>query len=411
MNNKYIIPERQTETPFQFIVEDPIIACVGTNGGTYDYDIFRGFKKTVDLIFESSKKPGFVEDVMVYPMVFCVRHTIELGLKMSISQLIELYELPMISRRISIDVNDLNKELHQHDIEKLTVYLEKLINIDYRFTDCFTLLRPLLEDYFFDKKGDMFRYAESIEGNSNLESVNISQVGLSHLYKRFSELYRQLETLIQDSYYIHREYEQGTYTLKLSRVQLEKIAEELPSIKTWKNSSFDDVRNNLLDKYCLSSNELSKAIDCIIKNPHLSICIDKEIILKEIQNEELIAYAEYVSWYAFETKAYTGIISFNSLSETDLEKANKREKTRIKKSDMITDDTLNILQTFYIIGHDGIYCEQFERIYSNVLECKYKRIDNLKKLCSRTAFRCILAGLKECGQSTYLKILEENVRL
>lgn len=411
MKTEYKIPERETETPFQFIAEDPLIACVGTNGGTYDYDIFRGFKQTVDLIIESSRKPGFIEDVMVYPMVFSARHAVELGLKLSIKELMGIYDLPLIDSRISIDMNGLNKELHQHDIESLTDYLEKLLAIDSRFSEYTEILRPLLSDYFFDKKGDMFRYAESIDGNPNLESEDITQVGLTHLYKRFLELYSYLDRLYNEAYYIRYEYSQGTYTSKFSREKLERLAKELPPISTWSDLSFDDVKENLKIKYSISGKELSKAIDCIKTKPHLSVLIENEIILTEIPIDELKSYAEYVNWFEEESKNDPDTISLSRINEDIIKDIQRREKARTEKTENISDDTLNKLQAFSIIGDEGLYSEQFEKTLSYVLESKYKRIYNLKRLCKADMFRCVLAGLKECGQTTYLSVLEKHARI
>lgn len=67
---------------FDFNEKDPLIACVGINGGTSDYDIMRGFFEAVKIqIIALKNNKGLPEDILVYPIVFCMRHCIELGIK------------------------------------------------------------------------------------------------------------------------------------------------------------------------------------------------------------------------------------------------------------------------------------------------------------------------------------------
>lgn len=49
-------------------------------------------------------------------------------------------------------------------------------------------MEPYLTDYYFDKKGDMFRYAESRDNKSDLVEAEIAHVDLTRLYDRFSLL-------------------------------------------------------------------------------------------------------------------------------------------------------------------------------------------------------------------------------
>ena len=78
------------DNPFEFHEEDGIIACVGDNGGTTDDDIRNGFKRTVEILIKSLKVSQEVEDLLVYPIVYNARHSIELSLKIVIKMLWEL---------------------------------------------------------------------------------------------------------------------------------------------------------------------------------------------------------------------------------------------------------------------------------------------------------------------------------
>lgn len=408
MDNRY--SNRNTDSPFQFIEEDPLIACVGVNGGTDDYDIFKGFALTVDLIYESSNSPGFTEDVMVYPMVFSARHAIELGLKLSIKKMMEIYSLPRLGERVQIDKSIVEKSLRDHDIEELTKHLLQLSKIDTRITDCANLLPPYLNDYFFDKKGDMFRYTDSLDGNANLESEIISQIGLTHLHKRFKELSTYLDRLYYLTIFIFKEYTLNSYTPMLSRYQLEALAAELPHIERWKDDSFDEIRNNLKTKYKLSSNQLSDAISCVKSNPHLSALIGLESKVCDIPEKELIEYVEYVQWYAKETEN-DSIMSVSRTSNTEvLANIQTRTKARREKAAGISDDTLKKLHAFSIIGNENLYSEEFESTYNRILQNNLTREYLLRRLEKKNMFLCVRNGMKECGQLTNLKLIDDAIK-
>ena len=105
------------DNPFEFHEEDTIIACVGDNGGTTDDDIRNGFKRTVEILIKSLKVSQEVEDLLVYPIVYNARHSIELSLKIVIKMLWEL---------------ERKKKLHTHNIEELYKMACENKNIDRR---------------------------------------------------------------------------------------------------------------------------------------------------------------------------------------------------------------------------------------------------------------------------------------
>ena len=99
------------ENPFEFHEEDTIIACVGDNGGTTDEDIRNGFKRTVELLTESLKTGSEVEDLLVYPIVYNARHSIELSLKIVIKMLWRIEEKKGICYSEEV-LKERKKELH-----------------------------------------------------------------------------------------------------------------------------------------------------------------------------------------------------------------------------------------------------------------------------------------------------------
>ena len=66
------------------------IACVGENGN-YGLDtIFYGFAETVQSLITDIEEGKNCADPLVYPILYCVRHSIELFLKMSYEMIFEI---------------------------------------------------------------------------------------------------------------------------------------------------------------------------------------------------------------------------------------------------------------------------------------------------------------------------------
>ena len=83
-----------------------------------DEDIKNGFKRTVEILTESLKDGQEVEDLLVYPIVYNARHSIELSLKIVIKMLWEIEKKKGINYSDEI-LTERKKKLHTHNIEEL----------------------------------------------------------------------------------------------------------------------------------------------------------------------------------------------------------------------------------------------------------------------------------------------------
>ena len=100
-------------SPFACYENSKTVACVGKNGGTYDEWIREGFSKTVDLVYSQIKK-SHDEDIYIYPLFYCARHSVELGLKVAIRLLLEIYGL-----KKCVLPDEAKKSLASHDIPRI----------------------------------------------------------------------------------------------------------------------------------------------------------------------------------------------------------------------------------------------------------------------------------------------------
>jgi len=207
--------------PFKLCETDRYIACVGDNGGTDGETILTGFSDTVYLIIDKIKNGG-TEDELIYPLVFCARHSVELAIKISIESVRQI----MMKKKQKCDL--LDKDLHTHDIESLSKLLKSLFSVDRRIDALFNEPLVYAKDYYFDKKGDVFRYEKDTEGKESLKALNIQQISISVLEAKFRYMMELFQNGIYtlSSYII--EYSHGTFTKSLSRYDIELICAELP---------------------------------------------------------------------------------------------------------------------------------------------------------------------------------------
>jgi hypothetical protein len=147
-------------------------ACVADNGGPYDlYDYALGYFEATALLLKSVVKDrGLTLDVLVYPICLDFRHAIELFIKYLI-----------------FDLNKLTKSRSKFKpthslIENWRVAkkLLKRIKLDVDVKDVAWLAQVVSDIMEVDRRGEIFRYPESIKGDQHLKdwaSINVAVVG------------------------------------------------------------------------------------------------------------------------------------------------------------------------------------------------------------------------------------------
>ena len=169
------------QNPFQFNWSERYIACVGDNGGTTNDDILAGFKGAAQIIINDIKYGQGTEDELIYPLVYSIRHCVELALKISINLIKDICEIK------SEDFGIEEKKLHTHDIEELSLIVKQLYGFDRRIPGLFDLALDYARDFYFDKQSDIFRYECNLEGKELLKELHISQICIGILEKNSLE--------------------------------------------------------------------------------------------------------------------------------------------------------------------------------------------------------------------------------
>lgn len=389
------------QNPFKFNWSERHVACVGDNGGTTNDDILAGFKGAALIIINDIKFGRGTEDELIYPLVFAIRHCVELSLKISINLIKDICDIKSVPFGIE------EKELHTHDIEELSLLVKQLYKIDRRISGLFDVALDYTKDFFFDKQSDIFRYERNLEGKELLKELNISHICIDILENKFLRMYELLDNAIYYLSLMKDEYSVKSFTKELSRNDIEQISKELMPITRWTEEAFDDNRNEIKKKYGLSANALSKAIDIIKTNPLFANNINHPIVLCSISDEELNQYANLISEFTepdiFETKQRKAGDGIEEL----LEKLPRESARRDALAANISNEALFSLAAFGdMFEMRDFYCENYQKHYEHFKNNENIRRDWLiRKIGTYSYALKVLNGMEWCGQRHYMTVL------
>ncbi|WP_420390436.1 hypothetical protein [Marinobacter sp.] len=264
-------------------------ACVGENGSPSFVEYAKGFSTAANLLIEKALSCRSIEysvDELIYPICFNMRHSVELRLKGTVYWLKELSKhrqrLPKFNFESSHDLGKIWRFIKDHAIlidKRYKFYIDSLDNYISSLSDV-------------DPTGQTFRYPTNQESEKHLTEISIINVVV--LKEAFSEMERLLDELNIFNEDLFQEYEQGTFTRKLSRHEIYCLAKELPPRDAWQEDEFKGVKETAKEYFGLSSNDFSKAIREIERNFEMAAFIEKTPPLEDIDSEQLMSFFD--SW-------------------------------------------------------------------------------------------------------------------
>ncbi|MEE0512162.1 MAG: hypothetical protein UDD07_00655 [Lachnospiraceae bacterium] len=393
------------DNPFEFHEEDAIIACVGENGGTTDEDIRNGFKRTVELLTESLKDGQEVEDLLVYPIVYNARHSIELSLKIVIKMLWEIEGKKGIKYSDEI-IAERKKKIHTHNIEELYKMACENKNIDRRIPAYFENIEDMIRFYYFDEEGDAFKYELNKENQPHMIKNKISHISIVLLETEFKEVMEKFDELICFLRNCMDEYSLGTFTKNLSRTDIWDISKRLPDYEEWRTEKFREIKEEIKQEYHLGSKEFSEAVNLIKKNRFFSENIGCEKIFGTITQEELKEYASLVKYYFEKNKFKEG----NVTEWYKLDGVQQNAEILKKYLSNSSMETLNTLLCFYDMSNSSLAVEKLEDVYEYIVGSSFDEMYIIRKLKQKNACLRIINGMKKCGQVTYAKQLQAALK-
>lgn len=335
-------------------------ACVGNNGHPSYVEYAVGFStaanKLIELVLDNQSSREFNVDDLVYPVCFNMRHSVELRLKGAIE------DLQLIAKKKKIELN-FNLD-GSHDIGNIWGFFKsESEKLDGRYKQVNASIEPIILDIAeVDATGQTFRYPNDTESKKHLTDVAL--INFVVLKFQFGRLEKGLDILLNLSKYLIQEYSLGTFTTKLSRRDLFTLAEELPDISSWNVTLTKEIKLSLQEKYNLSSNDLTNAINEIKENYELISKVGGQLQLRGVDKEGLIWFLNF--WMKIHPKREnTG--NKSCIVEMDIESIiNETSRTDEIKNNLLCelDNNLTVerlagLKTLFYFANDKDFSENY----------------------------------------------------
>ncbi|MEQ6494586.1 hypothetical protein [Pseudomonas aeruginosa] len=345
-------------------------ACVGNNGNPSYVEYSKGFSQAANVLIKvvlQGRGLEFNVDDLIYPVCFNMRHSVELRLKGAIEELDDIVK----KRGGSVEFDFSTS----HDLGKIWGFFKAASeSLDYRFRSINKLIEPTIEDIAnIDATGQTFRYPVSNESQKHLTDVSL--INFCVLLREFSELEKNLDRLHEISMYLCEEYGCGTYTSKLNRAQIYKIARQLPPKPTWAAGALDVVKLKVQTEYGLSSNDFGRVLNKIKEHHYLSTLIGDPVPLLGVSDAQVLAYFDHwVKRHPIDNEAPD--FEVFDFSEESAEKmfADMAFSARVwaevwgEISKSLTPEVVAGLRSLFYFARDRRYVEYYKVIYDYELE-------------------------------------------
>jgi len=365
---------------FKFGENIDLNACVGKNGindiNTYEY----GFDLAVNILIDAAKKDTGIVDQIIYPLLFSARHRIELCLKKSI---IFLEDINKIRGKTYNPVSRFS-----HDIVRLWSYVKELSFVDSRYLSLIDDLSPLIEDYRIDSTGTTFRYPYSKKQEHHLDEFY--HINIEIFKEQYNKVAALMEKLWCLSSYLLNEYKRKTFTTFLSRSQIKEIAKALPPRSSWANSTFDDVKKDLKEKYDISNTAFSNALNIIQAHREFSSYIESIIPVDELTERDYLLFKEKMCHFHSIDHAIDHAIDMESYLEAMVS--------------FLAPCAICSLRAFYEIGYfefKGSFSEDYDSLVKLFLDKDSCETYLMEFINSRRTIEWIEKGMRICGQTHF----------
>ncbi len=355
-------------------------ACVGFNGN-YDIDTYAlGYLETVNVLLESTIKGETTLDAIIYPVVYSARHYIELTLKHQIAGLTHINRI--------VDANFNSRFLAIHEISELWKEFKLISKLDSRYSELVLRAEEYINDFSeIDDNGETFRYPfsnDNIKHLTGLYCIDLYDFGV-----RFEELCEILKEIVWLTSGLIEEYKQRSFISGKSRAEIQAVAMKLPPIRTWSESGFNSIKNQIKAEFNLSSNQLTKIINFIKSHREFSALIDNEISLEELTNKDLNWFLKTYDEYILNRKKH----DFFTYLHATIDKINRKfTKTKIAS-----------LAQLYDMGYFRLYSEEYDSgLNLKMKDSKYV-LTRFYLLNNGIVKENIYRGLQTLGQKTLME--------
>lgn len=366
-------------------------ACIGRQGDEENYA--DGYiEAAIELATSVIEKEMYDKrDTLVLPILYNARHSIELNLKLAIGELVKFGILQ-------------NAHPKNHDIASHLAFLETNNIPDKLFNERLSALKPFVDSLAqIDNDGQEFRFHENREGQRSMDGralANIETIRIS-----LASLHTVLNNLKFRAFSLCDEWQTGTRTTKLSRLDLIEIAQLLPPKQNWDSQEFVESSIAIKSRFGLMNGQFSKALNKIQENRGLAGLIGIESDLIDLSDQK----AEFLlqQWDKLHPpRDQSDNAALDYFAERDWEAIAGRRAT---EAEVITDimatlseDEFADAATIFYLARDHGFPEFYERQLERK-KAEFAARQDFRQvvydLMSKTNFRrCFVEGLRIVGR-------------
>lgn len=368
-------------------------ACVGANGDPDIVFYYDGYFIAAKTLLEKviTDHPSISVDIAIYPILFNLRHAIELSLKKNLSEIIKLKKFRPI---LQIEEQDFSK----HDLRPLWQSTKDTASLlDDEYEPIISEIDDLIiQIATIDPTGQTFRYPNSL-GSQIKHLDNFSIINIERILVALNKIQPALKDLIYLTRSIQNEYGLGTYTADLSRKDIQNISLELMNKNQWTKNKFRENKESIKAKYNIGSGKLSKIINVIQNHYEFCLNIGEERQIHDLSPTEMNYFIQ--SW----------IDHYKLLDTSEPWDVNTYRDTTSECSHKIAENiTLQAtkwISAIYHIGRDEAYCEEAEYYFNLYHDDQAYLIYHM--IVKSKFLEFFPEGLKRMGQKTLLEKFNE----
>jgi hypothetical protein len=353
-------------------------ACVGPQGDELNY--ISGYLEAARLLADAviERRLYASRDTLALPILYNVRHGLELGLKFVLSEFVR------------IDLARPREGQADHNILEYWSQLRAHRICDRAARELIEAIGPFVRSLSrVDDDGQELRYFETMAGRRSLEDIPV--VNLPRIRASVAELAAMLNELLDCVHRLTREHVTKTRTPYCSRTDLVEIAGMVGDRATWKEESFLRRKADVKERFQIGSAGFSTALKAIEGSRELAASIGIETPLTYLSDER----AERVASRWLEDNrpppldAVGSIVSARDLRRELFASGGRRGKTLV--ADVIEKLTLEEfadLQTLFYIGRDRRFGEEYDENLAHAIEA-HRRSDRgevIDHILSKTNF-------------------------
>lgn len=337
-------------------------------------------------------------DTLILPILYNIRHGVELTLKFLITNL----------QALGVDITPRSRD---HNITEDYGLLVATNVGDEMLRSLISDLAPYVRSLAaIDDDGQMLRYAETQDGKRSLAGRNHANLLLVHTSVK--ELAGLLSRLRYRAIDLRDERSTGSFTQDCSRRDLAEIAKMLPPRNKWAEEAFTQAKDAVKQRYSIGSNKFSDALKIIEKHREIGQLIGLSFDLLHLTDDHAIFVIE--QWLTTYTPPSGEVIDLFDYLENHWEEIEAASRARNEAITQITNalslDEIADLKAIFYIGRDRIPVEYYEeRLNAARAQPAHERPERLVALLvEKTSLAMFLtAGIEKLGRPD----LAERIRV